>query len=182
MEDLAGERGEFTLRRASAADATRLSLLGRATFLESYARLLPAEDILAHTERQHAPEIYAAWLADVRCSAWLAEVAPGGVPVAYLVMTPPDLPLEGVDLQRDLEIRRIYVLHPFQRLGLGQRLMDQVEAAARAVGARRLLLGVYSGNAAALAFYARLGFTQVGTRLFHVGANHYADFILGRDL
>ena len=52
------------LRSASrnAVMRSRLALVGRATFLESYANLLPAEDILAHTEQHHAPGVYAAWL------------------------------------------------------------------------------------------------------------------------
>ena len=45
---------------------------------------------------------------------------------------------------------------------------------------RRVLLGVYSRNEAALGFYARLGFTRAGTRNFRVGANDYFDYILQR--
>jgi ribosomal protein S18 acetylase RimI-like enzyme len=167
------------VRRAVAEDAAGLSLLGRGTFLESYAHVLPATDIIAHAERQHAPEVYARWLADPHCHCFIAEVEPGAAPVAYLVATVPDLPLDGVD-DRDLEIRRIYVLHRFQGLGLGRQLMTLVDAAARAAGKRRLLLGVFSRNAAALSFYSSQGFTQVGTREFRVGANTYHDYILER--
>ena len=62
-----------SIRMARSGDETRLSLVGRATFLESYANLLPAEDILAHTEQNHAPGVYAAWLADPRLGCWLVE-------------------------------------------------------------------------------------------------------------
>lgn len=165
------------VRAGVSGDEAALSLLGRATFLESYAHLLPAGDILAHAAHQHAPEVYAGWLADPRCHLWLAELPPGLAPVGYLVATPPDLPLPDAD-ERDLEIRRIYVLHRFHGARLGTRLMEQVQQLARRQGVRRLLLGVYSRNTAALAFYARLGFTQAGTREFHVGANVYHDYIL----
>lgn len=166
------------VRRALPADAARLSLLGRATFLESYAHLLPVEDILEHAEKQHAPGRYADWLANSSCHCWLAEAA-GGAPVGYLVGTPPDLPLPDMD-PRDLEVRRVYVLHRFQGLGLGRWLMDEALTSAAAAGYRRILLGVYSRNEHALAFYARLGFTQVGTREFRVGAHDYHDYILQR--
>jgi diamine N-acetyltransferase len=167
------------VRRAVAGDAPSLSLLGRATFLESYAHLLPVGDILAHAERQHAPAVYERWLADPACRCWLAEAAPGGAPVGYLVATPPDLPLPDIT-PRDLEIRRIYVLHRYQGLKLGRWLMEEVGEAARAAGNARLLLGVYSRNEAALAFYQRMGFTQAGTREFNVGAHTYHDYILQR--
>jgi ribosomal protein S18 acetylase RimI-like enzyme len=167
------------VRRAVPADAAAFSLLGRATFLESYAHLLPATDIITHAEHQHAPEKYAGWLADPACHAWLAVAGAGGAPVGYLVATPPDLPLPDIDA-RDLEIRRVYLLHRFQGLGVGRWLMEEALSAARAAGHRRVLLGVYSRNDAALAFYSRLGFTQAGTREFRVGAHEYHDYILQR--
>jgi ribosomal protein S18 acetylase RimI-like enzyme len=172
---------EIAVRAARSGDEAALSLLGGATFLESYAHLLPVTDILTHVARQHATEIYSRWLADSKCSCWLVEHLPGHAPVGYAVLTPPDLPLDGIGAG-DLEIRRIYLLHQFQRGGLGRRLMQEVIAHARAVAARRLLLGVYSRNAAALGFYQRQGFARVGTRQFRVGANDYFDYILSLDL
>jgi ribosomal protein S18 acetylase RimI-like enzyme len=166
------------VRAAVPADAERLALLGRATFLESYAHLLPVEDILAHAEREHAPGRYAGWLRDPACHGWLAE-APAGAPVGYLMATPADLPLADLG-PLDLEIRRIYVLHRYQGLGLGRWLMEEALALARAGGCRRVLLGVYSLNESALTFYARLGFSRVGTREFRVGSHEYHDHILQR--
>lgn len=180
MNDDAGfDPAALTLRRATAGDAPALALVGAATFLESYAHLLPAADILAHAAHQHAAPVYDRWLQDARCACWIAEHQPGAAPVGYLVATPPDLPLADLD-DRDWEIRRIYLLHRFQGAGLGRGMMAQALAEARRIGRRRLLLGVYSRNTAALRFYARLGFEQVGTRSFRVGSNDYHDFILGR--
>jgi ribosomal protein S18 acetylase RimI-like enzyme len=174
-------RPGVTVRRAAPGDAPRLSLVGAATFLDSYAHLLPAEDILAHTAKQHAPEQYARWLGDAASACWLAEHETGQAPVGYAVVTPPDLPLENVGT-RDLEIRRIYALHRYQRAGLGRHLMRAIDEHAVAAGATRLLLGVYSRNEGALAFYDRLGFTRAGTRQFRVGAHDYFDHILQRIL
>jgi GNAT superfamily N-acetyltransferase len=177
----AGVAGEsaaaLRVRAAVPGDAARLSLLGSATFLESYAHLLPVEDILEHAARQHSAGKYAQWLADPACATWLVEAA-GGAPVGYLVATPPDLPI--IPAPGDVEIRRIYVLHRYQRLGLGRWLMEAVQGWAAAAGHRRLLLGVYSRNEKALAFYERSGFTRAGTREFRVGAHDYHDFILQR--
>jgi diamine N-acetyltransferase len=167
------------LRPGMAADAESLALVGRATFLESYAGLLPVTDILAHGQGQHAPEIYAAWLADPAWRCWLTEAINGSAPVGYLVVGPSDLPLADLAAQ-DLEVKRIYLLHRFQRLGLGRAMMDAALEWARAKSCPRVLLGVYSRNEAALAFYARAGFAQVGVRRFRVGANTYDDYVLGR--
>jgi ribosomal protein S18 acetylase RimI-like enzyme len=173
--------GDISIRAARPGDEARLSLVGRATFLESYANLLPAGDILAHTEQHHAPEVYAAWLYDTRYRCWLVEAGPGKAPVGYMVLSPPDLPLADLT-SHDLEIKRIYLLHPYQRRGFGRALMEQATAYARDAGFARLLLGVYSRNTAALAFYNRIGFHRVGERQFRVGASEYFDHILGINL
>ena len=117
---LAGSAQAVRVRATIPDDAARLSLLGRATFLESYAL----------------------WLTDPACHGWLAET-PGGAPVGYLIAMPPDLPLPGLGPQ-DLEIRRIYVLHRYQGLGLGRWLMEEALTRARSSGCLRVLLGVYS--------------------------------------
>ena len=169
------------LRVATAADAALLALVGQATFLESYAGTLGAADILAHCQGQHAPAVYAAWLADPRSRCWLAQAVNGGAPVGYLVLAPVAVPVQDPD-PADLEIKRVYLLHRFQGAGLGRQLVEAAAAQARAVGSRRLLLGVYSQNHAALAFYARTGFQPVGERTFRVGNTDYFDYLLGLPL
>ncbi len=167
-----------TLRVAMAADAALLSLVGQATFLESYAGTLGAADILAHCQRQHAPAVYEGWLVDPRSRCWLAQAEHGGAPVGYLVLAPAAVPVPDPD-PSDLEIKRVYLLHRFQGAGLGRQLVDAAAGHARLAGSRRLLLGVYSQNHAALAFYARTGFQRVGERTFRVGNSDYFDHLLG---
>jgi ribosomal protein S18 acetylase RimI-like enzyme len=178
---VSGGNSNASIRVAHRGDESRLALVGRATFLESYASLLPAEDILAHTEKHHAPTVYAAWLADKRFSCWLVEAGPGKAPVGYMVLSPPDLQLADLAAS-DLEVKRIYLLHPFQRRGLCRAMMQKATQFARVAGFERLLLGVYSRNTAALAFYNRIGFHRVGERQFRVGASEYFDHILGINL
>jgi len=169
------------IRPAVADDADALALVGQATFLEAYAGTLPGEDIRQHCAREHSAARYHAWLLDQATRIWIAEAEPGGAPVGYLVLGVPDLPLSDLG-PRDREIKRIYVLHRFQGTGLGRRLMDQARELASAEGAPRLLLGVYSRNLAALAFYEKLGYGAVGRRLFHVGRHDYEDLIVALPL
>ena len=169
------------IRLAVADDADALALVGQATFLEAYAGTLPGEDIRQHCAREHSAARYHAWLLDQATRIWIAEAEPGGAPIGYLVLGVPELPLSDLG-QRDREIKRIYVLHRFQGTGLGRRLMDQARELASAEGAPRLLLGVYSRNLAALAFYEKLGYGAVGRRLFHVGRHDYEDLIVALPL
>jgi ribosomal protein S18 acetylase RimI-like enzyme len=169
------------VRACGPGDEHPLALVGQATFLDAFAGVLSGEDILLHCAKQHAPEVYTAWLSDPRARAWLAEIEPGNAPVGYLVVAPASLPLP--DLRNDdIEVKRIYLLHRVQGTGLGKRLMKEAVDYAVQAGGRRLLLGVYGGNDHAIAFYERFGFTRVGTRRFRVGNSDYDDLILGLDL
>lgn len=171
---------QVDIRRCSPGDAAALALVGQATFLETYAGVLPAADILAHCHNEHGEAAYAAWLAKADYRLWLAQVAETGVAVGYVMLCAPDLPVPTDP--SDLEIKRIYLLSKFQGSGVGARLMAVALETAQTAGARRVLLGVYGDNVAAMAFYARQGFTQVGVRKFRVGANTYDDLVLARAL
>jgi len=171
---------QIDIRSCTAADARALALVGQATFLETYATVLPAADILAHCEHEHGAARYAAWLAEPGAYRfWGAAPGPGPL-VGYVMLSRPDLPVPTSP--GDLEVKRIYLLSRFQGGGVGARLMATALGAAKTAGARRVLLGVYGENASALAFYARQGFTRAGVRKFQVGANTYDDLVLAREL
>jgi len=169
------------VRVCGPGDEHALALVGQATFLDSFAGVLRGADVVAHCIRQHTPEIYREWLADSRARSWIAEIEPGYAPVGYLVVAPANLPLPDLR-DDDLEIKRIYLLHRVQGTGLGTRLMKEGIEYARREDRSRLLLGVYGGNARAIAFYERCGFRSIGERRFLVGDNHYDDLIMGLDL
>jgi ribosomal protein S18 acetylase RimI-like enzyme len=171
----------ITIRRCVPGDEIALSIVGQASFLDTFAGILSGKDILGHCVKQHSSEKYAAWLQDIASAVWIAEVDPGQAPVGYLVLTKPDLPLVDISPD-DAEVKRVYLLSRFRGAGLGRRLMLEAQKHARTRGVRRLLLGVYSGNSAAISFYERLGYQRAGERSFAVGENSYHDFILALEL
>jgi len=168
-----------TIRACVAGDERALALVGKATFLETYAGTLERADLLHHCDIEHGEPRYAAWLKTPGYRLWLAEVE-GGAPVGYAVLGPVDLPIETT--VRDMELKRIYLLHRFEGLGVGRRLMDTALEAAAKTSASRLLLGVYGENRRALAFYARHGFTEAGHKTVAIGSTVYDDLVLGRPL
>jgi ribosomal protein S18 acetylase RimI-like enzyme len=169
------------VREAGLGDEHRLALVGAATFLESYAGVLPGDDIISHCATKHSPVVYEDWLVGGEARIWLAEAEEGRAPVGFLLMTPPDVPLPGAG-PSDAEIRRIYVLHRFHKEKVGWNLMRTALDAARRTGRTRALVGVYGQNHAAIAFYKRVGFSVVGERKFQVGATVHDDLILALPL
>jgi ribosomal protein S18 acetylase RimI-like enzyme len=171
----------IVIREAGLGDEQRLAAVGAATFLEAYAGVLSADDILSHCTTEHSPTVYEDWLVGGEARLWLAEAEEGRAPVGFIVMTPPELPLAGIG-PGDREIRRIYVLHRFQGDKVGWRLIKTALDAARRTGRKRMLVGVYGENHAAIAFYRRVGFTVVGERKFRVGQTLHDDLVLAIDL
>jgi ribosomal protein S18 acetylase RimI-like enzyme len=142
------------LREAGASDAEALALISSATFLETFAGVLAGDAIIEHCTRSNGAPAYQSYL-QKGARAWLAEADPGGAPVGFALLTAPDLP--GA-LDDDIELKRIYTLSRFHGSGLGAALMEAAVAAAE--GSQRLVLGVYAGNARAIAFYLRNGFRK----------------------
>ena len=169
------------VREAGLGDEHRLALVGAATFLESYAGVLPGDDIINHCAVKHSPVVYEDWLVGGEARIWLAEAEEGRAPVGYIVVTSPDVPLPGAG-PSDAEIRRIYVLHRFHKEKVGWTLMKTALDAARRTAKKRMLVGVYGKNDRAIAFYERVGFRVVGERKFQVGATVHDDLILALDL
>ena len=166
------------LRRAVAEDAAALSLVAGATLLDTFAGILSGRDLVVHCARNNTPEKFAAWAEDPESVVTLAETANGAAPLGYTVLTTPDLPVEIVP--GDIELRRIYMLSRLHGSGLGAELMERALADARDMGRKRVLLGVYGGNARARAFYERQGFTVAGERQFLVGETLHDDAIYAR--
>ena len=168
---------EARIRIAGPDDAAALALVAQATFLEAYAGLVQAADIIAHCETQNSAAAFRAALAD-GSRAWLVEAVKTGAPLGFALLARSALP----DPQDgDIELKRIYLLDRCQGQGLAAQLLDIVIAAA-ATGHRRLVLGTNRDNERALGFYRKTGFDMIGTRTFTVGAQQFDDFILAKPL
>jgi ribosomal protein S18 acetylase RimI-like enzyme len=167
----------WSIRQAGLADVKTLALIGSATFLETFADVHTGAEIVAHCEAEHSIPAYERLLGP-ETDVWLAETAVTAAPAGYAVLAQPDLPGHRPG---DLELRRIYTLSRLHGTGAGAALMERAVARAQERGAARLLLGVYSGNARAIAFYRKVGFDRIGEHRFFVSQTGYEDWILARE-
>jgi diamine N-acetyltransferase len=166
------------LRRAGVADAGKLSIIGGATFIESFANDHDGDEVVRFLTEEHAPNWYATRLTDPAKAAWLVEEAVG-CPVGYAFAQPAALP--GTDAAIDFELKRIYMLSKWHGGGWGAKLFAAAEDEARARGATRLVLSVYVENFPAQKFYAARGFETIGRWVFE-GFDSSEDFILAKTL
>jgi diamine N-acetyltransferase len=166
------------LRRAGVADAAKLSLIGCATFIESFANDHDGDEVVRYLTTDHAPDWYARELAEPAKIAWLVEESVG-CPVGYAMAISATLP--GTDAATDFELKRIYMLSKWHGGGWGSKLFQAAEDEARARGAERLVLSVYVENIPAQKFYAARGFETIGRWVFE-GFDASEDFILAKTL
>ncbi len=166
-----------TLRVATPADAALLVDLGRRSFAETFGPLYAPADLAAFLAT-HTISGWDAALNDPATRVMIAEA--GGVAAGYARVGPPTLPFAA--LGHPVELRQFYVLAPWHGSGLAHRMIDQVFAAARALGGTSLWLSVFVDNHRARAFYDRYGFTFVQRYAFMVGTHADEDLILRCDL
>lgn len=166
-------------RKAGPEDAEALAYLGAATFLSTFAFDHPGKPLIEHLKTEHSTAYYAGKLANPDIDIIIGET-PLGAPVGYVMMVPP----EHSELQQDgdLELKRIYLLGPWQGGGNGRALLDQAFAIADRRQAKRVLLAVYESNDRAVAFYERAGFRQIGETVFMVGDTPFRDMVYARDM
>ena len=172
---------ELTVRPCVAGDADALSLVAKATFLETFAGVLGGKDIVTHCERAHSRDMYQSWLHNPQYALWLVEIDPDSAPVGYMVVGHAALPVEDAR-PSDLELKRIYLLSKYHGSGIGKKLVADAMEYCRNREAGRLLLGVFAHNDAAKAFYERMGFRVIGTRQFTVGGRGYDDDIMAVEI
>ena len=168
-----------TIRPATQEDAALLAELGARTFRETFEQHSSGPDLEAFLAATYDPAIQRAELADPARPARILEV--DGVPVGFLQLRLGHRE-PGVPGERPVELQRIYLLRTAQGGGRGAALMAEAVEMARAWGADVLWLGVWEKNENAIAFYKRMGFSQMGTHEFFMGSERQTDLIMKKEI
>ena len=169
---------EGVIRRATPADAGVLCALSERTFVETFGHLYPPDDLAAYLSIAYPLDVQREQLQSGDYAAWLLEI--DGKAVGFAFVGPCGLPHPQVQ-PGDGELKRLYVLAPFQNGGWGEKLFVRAERWLLQSGPRTLWIGVWSENFGAQRFYARHGFERVGEYEFPVGRVRDCEFILRRD-
>ena len=147
-------RMDDRVRAVTSADAEAVAVVHRASWLATYAHLVPA-DAIEERFRNH----------EARVARWIGILANEDAHVAERDGRVVGWAMAGSaraeDAPRDRELQGIYLLDEAQGSGLGQGLLDA------AIGAAPAYLWVADGNPRAEAFYRRNGFERDGAAEAH---------------
>lgn len=165
--------------RIAADRATQLADLQSLTFRQAYADVHSQEDIEAYCLAHYTYEIAEAELSSDRtvCCIGVLDTEPSG----YYLVTHQACPVElGSESS---ELKQVYVLSSAYGSGLGRALYDHALATIQSAGRRWVWLCVSDINYRAQAFYAKLGFTKVGTgSILVVGTDELTSSLLALEL
>jgi diamine N-acetyltransferase len=163
------------IRHASSADALALAELGARTFTQAFGADNRPEDLVAHLEESYGESRQRQEIEDPAFVTLLA--VDGERLTGFAQLRRQDSP-PGLTLPDCVELYRFYLDREVQGTGVAQHLMAAVKAAASAMGCRNLWLGTWERNSRAIAFYAKCGFVDRGSKIFVVGEDRQIDRVM----
>lgn len=158
--------GGISIRRAGAGDVHILSQMGRLTFTQSYASIIPAEELASYTSQAFSLEQVRAELGaeEITYLLALARMEPCGY--SKLAPSPPPPVIDG---PKPVELTRLYILPEWAAKGIGTMLIKEALDTALEQNYGSCWLRVWTGNERAIRFYLRWGFREIGKEPYNVG-------------
>lgn len=170
---------KVTIRRAATDDAGVLARIGGQTFAQSYADIIPSQDLESYIAGAFDADLIASELMDPRTIYLLAGTDTNICGYAKLQPTPTTTQIGVPDA---VELMRLYVVPGYTGNGIGSKLIEAALEAAAAADYRSCWLRVWVGNKQAIRFYHRWKFDEVGSEPYKVGQASETVLLMVRDL
>ena len=167
-------RPSFQIRAGRSSDAERLAVLAAQVWLHTYATTGINGEIAEYVLSELTVEKFSARLGELEISILVAECSEclvGFAAVKFGASCPSST-------RSVVELQTLYVQEHFIGHGIGASLLEAAEAKAREQSASPLWLMVNAKNARAIAFYARQGYSKVGTTYFVLGEGRHENHVL----
>jgi diamine N-acetyltransferase len=170
---------ELTYRVASAPDAITISALSIQVFLDTYATEGIRPDLALEAHAEYSVDAFAQRLAQPHRRFMLAEKGDGLLGFAEVLLTSVPSPAQGF---AGAELVRLYVQPAAQRMGVGRALLARAEQLVRAENTACVWLTAWEGNDNARAFYARVGYADVGATTYSFQGQTYPNRVFAKRL
>ncbi len=165
---------QFTITRATVADAEALAGLGATTFSDTFSGTCTDADMQGFLHDYFNVQQVKDELANEQDFYYLVIV--DGKPIGYLRMMEDYSNFPLMKQWKALELKRLYVERAFHGMGIAQHLMKFVEQFAQQNQFEVIWLGVWEHNLRAKKFYEKCGFTDSGyTHDFPIGSTPQTD-------
>jgi ribosomal protein S18 acetylase RimI-like enzyme len=171
--------GKIEIRKADAADAKLIRVLGAVTFFEAYFEQDDANDLANYIHESFDLEKIRAEIEDKNAVFFIIYFENHAVGYAKLRE---NSKAECIKTENSIELQRIYIVERVFGKGIGEQLLKHCLETAKAHGFETLWLGVWEKNKRAQKFYAKHGFKRVGELEYPYGETVGINFALEKVL
>ena len=173
------QNNKVTIKKVAEEDLSLIKDISIKTFTETFSKDNTPEDTNKYIETNFTDE---KMLSEIKTSGSQFFIAfLDKKPVAYLKINIGEAQTEkqGND---SMEIQRIYVLSEMKGKRIGSLLMEKAEEEAKKLNIKRIWLGVWEHNDAAIGFYKKKGYKRFSEHVFMFGNDPQTDYLLEKFL
>lgn len=163
------------IKKVSHAQIDQLQEIGRQTFYETYSDRNSVENMTKYLNDHFSIEKLNSELHDKNAEFYFAIL--DDKVIGYLKLNFGESQTE-LQVEKSLEIERIYVLKEFQGRKVGQLLYEKAMEIARQKNADYVWLGVWEENPKAIRFYKKNGFAEFDKHVFKLGNDDQIDIMM----
>jgi ribosomal protein S18 acetylase RimI-like enzyme len=163
------------IRLAKLEDLAALQMIGRKTFVETFAASNSEENLARYLAEGFSNEKLSAELENKNSQFYFAETE--GRVLGYLKVNTGKAQSEQQNPDA-LEIERIYVLQEFHGKEVGQILYKKALSIAHDLNSPYIWLGVWEKNPRAIRFYEKQGFVEFDQHIFQLGEDAQTDILM----
>jgi ribosomal protein S18 acetylase RimI-like enzyme len=170
----------ITIRKATAADATYIALLGRVTYTESHGDYIEEKkDLLKFYDEYYSVSKIREELNDAENLFWIvfSDELPIGFAKLSLNINYPEL-----NIINACKLQRLYVLNDFIGLKIGSQLQEIILKEANNLKFKSIWLTAYYKNKKGIRFYQKYGFKEIGSIDFFVAKSNYPNLVFIKNL
>ncbi|KAF4959523.1 hypothetical protein FGADI_1590 [Fusarium gaditjirri] len=172
---------EAIIRPATLTDANRIAELGAHVFTITFGHSVEPHELAAFLEESYTEASIIKDLKDPNKDVIIATNPNDGfLGFAYLTRGSNEPCVEN--LEKTVELQRIYVHPDAHGAGVGKALEKAIESMAKEQGFENLWLGVWEENTRAIKAYEKWGYKQVGYHGFTVGSVVQTDHVMVKSL
>ena len=169
-----------TIKKATKADTTLLSLLSRVTYTESHGHFIANKnDLLKYCDQAYSIKKTLEGLEDKNNLFHIAYVDDFPVGYSKIVL---NKSFEDKIENSSCRLERIYILSDFIPMKIGQPFLDYITEKVKEHNATSMWLSVYIKNLRGIRFYEKNKFKNIGEISFIVNGKEYDNIVFSKKI
>ncbi|KAL0486998.1 acyl-CoA N-acyltransferase [Acrasis kona] len=174
------KRSPIYIRTATKEDAPHITDIGRDVFSRTFGHSLEKQDLEDYLNSEYTIEKIEEVISSPLCQSYVA--VDGTEVVGFGKLRKESYEDCIKNLNKPIELWRLYVSISQHGRGIGAQLIDHLENLARNQGYENIWLGVWEENYVAQKVYKRHGYVECGVHPFTMGQCVQNDLILMKKL